>query len=66
MGSQKTRRSLQAPSTRSLSFAGGAAFVTACGNLIVQLDTHPVGAAMFIGIVALVFAASLLMRRGVS
>ncbi|WP_133662061.1 hypothetical protein [Paraburkholderia sp. BL10I2N1] len=51
--SGKGHRSVRPTRPRKLYLVGSAALVQACSNFVVQLDAHRVGAAIFLGVIAL-------------
>lgn len=51
--SRKEQRRVRPTRPRKLYLVGGAALIQACSNFVVQLDAHKVGAAIFLGIIAL-------------
>ncbi|MFL9957693.1 MULTISPECIES: hypothetical protein [Paraburkholderia] len=63
VGSGKAALGAHPPSERSLRLVESAALIGACGNFVVQLDAHRVGAAIFLGIIAIAVVALALARR---
>jgi len=63
VGLGKSRRRPDPASSGSLPLVGSATLVGAFSNFVVQLDTHRVGAAIFLGAMVIVVGGMMFGRR---